>query len=367
MPDLIKEILNKTFFDVSVQNFLIAFGIIFAFILLRTPVSRMILGVLKKLAKKTTSTIDDKLIKALEDPFRFSFIILGFYCALSWLNLKGLKHFFTQIIESLMVIVIFWTLYRLIREFDAIIAVFSSRLGKPLNKDIENFIIKSLKALIIIIGFLMFLQSWGINVTTFIASLGLGGLAFALAAKDTAANLFGSLVIFADRPFQVGDWVTIDGVEGSIEEIGIRSTRIRTTAQSLVTIPNAKVANTSIVNWTRRGKRCARGYIGLTYDTTSKQIEAILQDFQDLFDKHEGIYDEGVILTFESFGDSSLNILYRYYTKTTVYAEFVKIRQEINIAFMHIVEKHGSSFAFPSQSLYIENFPQNITKQVENK
>lgn len=359
MPKIINEILNKTFFDVSVQDFIVACGLILFFYFLRKPLSRFILGILKQFAKKTTSSVDDKIIKALEDPFKFSFIILGFYCAFIWLDLKGLKPLFTHIISSLIVFVLFWTLYRLICEFNSVITLFSSRLGKPLNKDIENFIIKTLKVLIVITGFLMFLQAWGLNVTTFIASLGLGGLAFALAAKDTAANLFGSLVIFADRPFQVGDWVEIDKIEGNIEEIGIRSTRIRTFSQSLVTIPNAKVANTSIVNWTRMGKRRVKGVLGLTYATTSNQIEAILQDLQVALNEHGGIYEDGIILTFESFGDSTLNILYQYFTITTAYSEFTKIRQEINITFMHIIEKHGSSFAFPSQSLYIENLPQN--------
>lgn len=360
LPNSVQEILNKTFFDISIQNFLISLGIILFFYILRTPLSRIIMGFLRRLARKTTTKADDKLINALEEPFKFSFIILGFFLAKEWLDLKSYEAVFSNIIKSLSVYVIFWILYRLIHEFHSIIALFSSRLGRPINEDIENFIIKFSKVFIVIMGVLMFLQAWGVNVTTFIASLGLGGLAFALAAKDTAANLFGSLVIFSDRPFKIGDWVEVDGVEGTVEEIGIRSTRIRTFPQSQATIPNATVANTTVTNWTRMGKRRSQGILGLTYSTTSAQIEAILKDMRKTIEENDKIHEDGIVLVFESFGDSALNIKYRYFTKTTNYGEFLEIIQKMNIDFMHIVEKHGSSFAFPSQSLYIENMPKQV-------
>lgn len=365
IPNSIKDLLNKTFFNISVENFLIALSIILFFYFLRTPLSRIVMGFLKKLTKRTSTTADDKIINALEEPFKFSFIVLGFFFAKEWLDVKSYETMLNSIIKSLSVFTIFWIFYRLIHEFNSIFAIFSSRLGRPLNEDIENFIIKFSKVLIVVLGILMFLQSWGVNVTAFIASLGLGGLAFALAAKDTAANLFGSLVIFADRPFKIGDWVEVDGVEGTVEEIGIRSTRIRTFPQSQATIPNATVANSIVTNWTRMGKRRSQGILGLTYNTSSTQIEAILKDMRATIENNEKLHEDGIVLVFESFGDSALNIKYRYFTKTTNYNEFLEIVQKMNIDFMHIIEKHGSSFAFPSQSLYIENLPQNnqIQKQ----
>lgn len=359
--------LQKSIFGISVSNFLIALALLLSCILLRSLLSKVILEVLRKIASKTESTVDDKLINALESPFRFSFIILGFYLAKQWLHVAQYEIFLNKFITSLVVFAIFWTIFRLVNEFNAVIALFSSRLGKPLNTDIENFIIKSCRVLIVIMGFLMILQAWGVNITAFIASLGLGGLAFALAAKDTAANLFGSLVIFADRPFKVGDWVELNGIEGTVEEIGIRSTRIRTFPRSLVAVPNAVVANASIANWTKRTRRRCKIHIGLTYDTTSKQIENIVKEVEQMIKDRGDIYEDSLAVYFESFGDSSLNVLCHYHTKTTSWKEFLQIQQEVNIAIMKIVEDNNSAFAFPSQSLYVESMPKNLKQSKNNQ
>lgn len=347
-------LLQYKIFDISILNILIALLILFCCSILRVFFSNIILSILRKLASKTKSTVDDKLISALESPFRFSFIILGFYLSNEWLDLDKYQFFINNLTQTMIVFAIFWTAMRLVNEFNAVIALFSSRLGKPINIDIENFIIKSCKVLIVILGFLMILQTWGVNITAFIASLGLGGLAFALAAKDTAANLFGSLVIFADRPFKVGDYVELNGIEGSVEEIGIRSTRIRTTLRSLVTVPNAVVANAAIANWSKRRRRKSEFYIGLTYDTSLKQIQNITKQIEQYLILHEQISEDNIIVLFENYGDSSLNIMCSFYANIVSRKEFLHVQQDVNFAIMDIVEKNNSSFAFPTQSLYIE-------------
>lgn len=351
------EILEYNYFDISIKNYLICFCILVIFYIFKRVFSKIILAFLHSLAKKTATDADDKIINALDAPFQFSFVILGLFFAKKSLQLPYDTPLFDSFLQSLVVLVIFWSLYELVKEFNQLIGFFSSKMCEPLDMDVENFVVKTLKVVIFIIGFLMILQSWGVNITAFIASLGLGGLAFALAAKDTAANLFGSLVILADRPFNVGDWVEINGKEGVVEEIGIRSTRIRTFGQSQVTIPNAIVANTSISNWTRMGKRRIKESLGLTYDTTSKQLEDIMAQMQTYLTQNEHIHDDGVVVSFTEFGGSSLNILYQYFTKTTTYKEYLKIKESANFAFMKIVEQNGSSFAFPSQSIYVETLP----------
>ncbi len=354
---MINSWLAKTLYGVTIKDILIAIAIFFVMLILRTVLSKIVLGVLRLLAGKTESTVDDKLINALEAPFRFSFIILGFYLAQKSLDLTLYREFIDKIISSLIIFTVFWIIFRLVNEFNSLVSLFSSKIGKPLHRDIENFIIKSCRVLIIILGFLMILQTWGINIAAFIASLGLGGLAFALAAKDTTANLFGSLVIFADRPFRIGDFVEVNGIEGVVEDIGIRSTRIRTLPRSLVAIPNAVVANASIANWSKRTRRRAKAYIGLTYDTTSSQIEKIVNDIENMIKSRGDIYEDSLAVYFETFGDSSLNILCHYHTKTTGWKDFLKVQQEINLAIMHIVEANGSGFAFPTQTLHVESMP----------
>lgn len=358
--EILKIWLAKTIYGITIESILIAFIIFFTILVLRSILSKIVINILRFLASKTESKVDDKLINVLESPFRFSFIIFGFYLAQNYLNLSKYAIYIDKLISSLIIFTIFWIIYKIVNEFNALISLFSSKMGQPLNKDIENFIIKSCRVIIVIFCFLMILQAWGVNITAFIASLGLGGLAFALAAKDTTANLFGSLVIFADRPFRIGDAVEINAIEGIVEDIGIRSTRIRTYPRSLVTIPNAVVANASIANWSKRTRRKCELMIGLTYDTTSEQLEAIVSQIDQMIRERGDVYNDSLVVFFENFGDSALNIMCQYHTKTTDFKEFLQVKQEINIQIMHIVEKNGSDFAFPTQTLHVDSIKQNL-------
>jgi MscS family membrane protein len=217
-----------------------------------------------------------------------------------------------------------------------------------------------LKILIAAIGLGAILQVWGINVTALVASLGIGGLAFALAAKDTIANLFGSFSLLADKTIRIGEWIIVNGVEGVVEDIGMRTTKIRSFGKSIITVPNHVIANNPIENFSRRGIRRIKMNIGLTYDTTTDQITNIVNEIKTMLNTHEGIsHNDTLLVNFESFGDSSLNIFIYTFTNTANWEDYMKIREDINLKIMKIVEKNGSSFAFPSQSIYVESMPQN--------
>ena len=205
------------------------------------------------------------------------------------------------------------------------------------------------------IGFVVVLQGWGYNVTGFVASLGIGGLAFALAAKDTASNLFGSLVIFGDKPFEIGDWIKSDEVEGVVEDIGIRSTKVRTFAQALVNVPNANLANSAIINWSRMGKRRIKMNIGLTYDTSELQMRNILKDIRDMLTKHKDIHQSTIYIYFTDYNDSSLGIFCYFFTNTIKWGEYMSVKEEINLLIMKIIEDNGAFFAFPTQTIQIES------------
>jgi len=221
-----------------------------------------------------------------------------------------------------------------------------------------NFILKIIKILIGGIGLGAMLQVWGINVTALIASLGLGGLAFALAAKDTASNLFGSFAILADKSIRIGEWIKVDGIEGVVEDVGMRTTKIRTFEKSLITMPNQIVANHPIENYSRRGVRRFKMNIGLTYSTSGEQVKHIVHEIRYLLHNHENIsQDETILVNFDKFGDSALNIFVYAFTHTSNWKTYMDIRQEIQLRIMQIVEENGSSFAFPSQSVYVESMP----------
>jgi len=354
-----QEISAYRIFDISLQDLAIASVIFIIALIFSSIISKIIITILEKLASKTKTKVDDQVLEAIKAPLKFSIILIGFYIAKEWLKLSKLDVFLDKIIQTFATIIVFWLLHRLVSNFTYMFGKFSSRFGKKLGSDIENFIVKTLKILVIIIAVMSILQSWGINVSAFLASLGLVGMAFALAAKDTAANLFGSLVIFTDRPFKIGDWIQTPEVEGTIENIGIRSTRIRAFTQALISVPNAIIANSPITNWSKMGRRRIKTRLGLTYSTTKEQMQNILEDLRAMLKNHSEIHNDTVMIYFDEFGDSSLSISCYFFTTTTVRAKFLEIREDINFKIMGIVEKNGSSFAFPSQSIYVESMPSN--------
>ena len=204
----------------------------------------------------------------------------------------------------------------------------------------------------------MILNNWGVNVTGIVASLGLGGLAFALAAKDTAANLFASIALLLDNSIESGEWIKVAGVEGVVEGVGMRTTKIRSFQKSLFTVPNHLIANNPIENFSRRGVRRIKMNVGLTYDTSSSQLENIVFEIREMLQHHPKISQkETLLVNFNSFGDSALDIFIYAFTYTSQWDHYLNIREDVHLNIIQIVEKNGSSFAFPSQSLYVESLP----------
>jgi len=352
-----EDYLAYSILGVKVLDIIVGIVIVSLAFFLKTVFSKTVLEMLRKFTAKTKTKLDDDMLEVLETPLKLTFMLLGFNLAKGWLELNGIEDFLNSIIRSFMIYIIFLIFYKILNKSSKIVKKFSHKFGKELSADIENFIIKTLRIIIFIIGAMSILNEWGINVSAFIASLGLVGMALALAAKDTAANLFGSLVIFTDRPFKIGDWILTPNVEGIVEEIGIRSTKVRTFAQALVNIPNALIANTAITNWSRMGKRRIKMRLGLTYSTNTAQMEAILKDLREMLASHEGVQQDRIMVNFDEFEGSSLSIFCYFFTTTTVWAEYLMVKEDINLKIMKIVENNNASFAFPSKSVYIESMP----------
>lgn len=347
--------LAYTIFGLKVMDIIISIVIVSLSFLLKTIFSKAVLVMLKTFTQNTKTTIDDDMLEVLETPLKLSFTLLGFYLAKEWLNISGIEPFLNSMIKSFMIFILFMIFYKALDKSSNMVKKFSNQFGKELSYDVENFIIKTLRIIILIVGSMSILNEWGINVSAFVASLGLVGMAFALAAKDTAANLFGSLVIFSDRPFKIGDWILTPNAEGTVEEIGIRSTKVRTFAQALVNVPNAVIANTAITNWSRMGKRRIKMRLGLTYSTTEIQMKTILEELREMLKNHKDIHQDSIMVSFDEFESSALSIFCYFFTTTTVWAEYLKVRENVNLKMMEIVQKNGASFAFPSQSIYVES------------
>ncbi len=207
------------------------------------------------------------------------------------------------------------------------------------------------------LGVLFILQNQGIDVAGLIAGLGIGGLAFALAAKDTIANLFGSLNIFLDKPFQVGDSIEVGGVSGVVEEVGFRSTRVRTFHNSLVTVPNSNITNANVDNMGQRPKRRVRVTLGLTYDTTPERLQAFVEGIRAILAAHPKV-EQSYEAHFNEFGASSLDILVNFHVTTRSWTEELETRSQVFLAILRLAEELDVSFAFPSTSVYLESTPE---------
>lgn len=348
--------LSNTIFDIPLANLFAAILTFLLFLFLRNFFTIIIIGTLQKFAKLSKTDYDEKIIIALIGPIRFTFIIIGTH--LFFLLIFKETSFIKNILNTLIVFTIFWAI---MSTLDALRELFHSTTKKfnpDLAKEMGDFLLKISKTIIGALGLGAMLQVWGINVTALVASLGLGGLAFALAAKDTASNLFGSFALLADKSIRIGEWIKVGGVEGVVEEIGMRTTKIRSFQKSLITVPNQIVSNSPIENFSRRGIRRIKLRIGLTYSTNADQVNSIVREIKSMLTNHNDISQKDTLLVnFESFGDSALNIFIYTFTNTSNWANYLDIREDVHLKIMKVVEDNNSSFAFPSQSIYVEEIP----------
>jgi len=349
-------VLTTNIWGIPLANLIAAVILFFIILGLRKFFTKIVLVSLQNLAKRSNTFYDDRVISALKEPIRFAFIVIALH--VFFLLIFKETEFIVKILDTLIVYTIFWALLSITEALRGLLYEATAKFNKDLSKEVGNFILAILKILIGGIGLGGILKVWGVNVTALIASLGLGGLAFALAAKDTASNLFGSFALLADRSIRIGEWVKVGGVEGVVEDVGMRTTKIRSFQKTLVTVPNQLVANQPIENFSRRGIRRIKMHIGLTYGTTSKQLIKIKSDIETMLKSHEGISQkDSLMVFFDSFGESSLNIFIYTFTTTANWAKYLETREDIHIKIMQIVEENGSGFAFPSQSVYVESLP----------
>ncbi len=349
-------VLSTLIWGVPLANLIAAALLFFLILGLRKVFTKIVLAFLQKLSKRTETYYDDRVISALKQPLRFVFIIIAIH--LFFLLTFTETDFIKQVINSMIVYTLFWAILNMAEALRELAYAATEKFNPDLSREMGNFILTLLKIFIGGIGLAAILTVWGINVTALIASLGLGGLAFALAAKDTASNLFGSFALLADKSIRIGEWVKVGGVEGVVEDVGMRTTKIRSFQKTLITVPNQLVANQPIENFSRRGIRRIKLHIGLTYGTTSEQILKIKQDIESMLRNHEGISQKDSLLVyFDNFGASSLDIFIYTFTATANWAKYLEIREDIHVKIMQIVEANGSGFAFPSQSIYVESLP----------
>ena len=354
---LLTDVWKEGVSGASFTDIVIALFVFFIFLLLRSFVSRFIVKKIEVYVSKSTNNFDNSLTVSLEGPIKFFPVVFGFFLASTFLNLEGKSEIFVDNLNrSLVTILIFWFIHQLIYPASLLI----KSIEEILSKDLLNWILRALKVLIVILGFAATLEIWGIKIGPIIAGLGLFGVAVALGAQDLFKNLISGILVLVEKRFKVGDWISVEGIiEGTVENIGFRSTVIRKFDKSLATIPNFQFAEKAVINQSEISNRRIDWMIGLEYKTTSEQLEKVRNDIIDhIKSNEEFIVSENTpcAVNLNRFSASSIDILVRCYTKTNDYYEWLKIKDKFVIKVKQIVENAGASFAFPSQSIYVEKF-----------
>ena len=343
-----KGILGIDFFQI-----LVGLGIFLLFLVFRGLISRLIIKKLEIISKRTTNKLDDTFVKSMMGPARFLPIVLGVFFASYYMSFSDdMRDFVDNLNRTLITILIFWIIHQIIEPISYIL----SGLDKILTRELIGWIIKSLKILIFILGAAAVLELWGIKIGPIIAGLGLFGVAVALGAQDLFKNLISGILVLVEKRFRMGDWIRVDGIiEGVVEKIGFRSTVIRKFDKSLAIIPNFQFAENAVINVSQTTNWLISWIITLQYDTTVDQLKTIRNQIEEHINKSED-FDQsiGVAVRVDKFADSSIDMYVRCFSKTNSWNEWLKVKENLALSIKQIVETNKASFAFPSQSIYVE-------------
>jgi len=352
---IVVEVWKEGVFGVDLGRIVVALLIVLGFLLVRRLFAKLLAGRLRAVAKRTRFQLDDEIVEAVEDPLAMIPVVLGIFIAAEYLSLSGqLQAVADQIVRSLVVYVIFWILVRLVRPLSFLL----EQLEVVFSAAMVDWLIKSIRVALIFIGTATVLEIWGIKVGPILAGLGLFGVAVALGAQDLFKNLISGLLIIAERRFSPGDWICVDGVvEGTVESIGFRSTLIRRFDKAPVYVPNAKLSDNAVTNFSAMTHRRIYWMIGVEYRTTVEQLREIRDGIEQYVLNSDDFAKPPEVATFvriDKFSDSSIDIMLYCFTKTTVWGEWLAIKEQLAYKIKEIVEAAGTSFAFPSQSVYVE-------------
>ncbi len=339
----------------TLGELLLAFGFLVGGFVLRAIFNAVVANRLKKAAEKTETEADDLAVAAVFSPFGLILPVVGIFFAIRTLiaiHPTWLSHSDTTF-RIVTIFVLTWTGFKILDAVGVFFGELSSQTASKLDDQLIPLLRKAAKMFLFILAFILTAQNLGYSVSGLIAGLGIGGLAVAMAAKDTLANLFGSLMILIDRPFNVGDWITFPGGDGVVEEIGLRSTRIRTFAKTVVSIPNQALANATVENHSLMPKRRIKFTLGVTYESTVQQVETLVQRIEDYLQNNADIDQEFMLVKFTTFNDSSLDLFIYCFTVTTDWTQHLSVRQDVNLRVMELVEELGMGIAYPTQTLHL--------------
>jgi len=307
---------------------------------------------LKVYTKKTANNLDFIFIDMVEEPLALAISLIGVWFAMDVLSMNAeVRKFIDSVFYFLVIFNIAWFATRLL---DAVVEKYIAPKVQESETDLDDILLPIVKRLLNIaiwaITIIIGIDNAGYNVTTMITGLGIGGLVFALAAKDAVSNLFGGFIIFSDKPFNINERIILNGFEGYVREIGLRSTKLETLDGRIVTMPNSKVTDNAVLNVSREKGRKVKFFLGLTYDTQPQDMQKAKEILKRIIDENENTQD--AVIAFDSFGDFSLNILVIYWIKKG--SPIAATNDAINMAILEEFNKEKLDFAFPTQTIIMQ-------------
>ena len=347
------NILENVFYGNTLQSWLISLAIIVGAILLNKLIVLFNRRVILKLTAKNNNQLDDILFELLERPVTWAIIL-----ASVWFAIRRL-HFSPEILNGVgkayQILVVLNITWFFASFCVAILDNYTTKEDNKgrLNNRVMPLIKRGLLIVIWLIGIVMALNNVGVSVATLLGTLGIGGIAFALAAQDTIKNVFGGVTIFIDQPFRIGDSIRYDSIEGTVEDIGLRSTRIRTGDKRLVTIANCKIMDAVVTNISSEMSRRVVMTLGLTYNTEPQQMQKAIDILKAIPNRIQGVHHEDLSATFSDFGNSSLNITFVYFISKE--ADIKGTISAVNFEILSSFNNSGLNLAFPSQTVYINS------------
>lgn len=361
------QVFDLTFNKVLVMALILTIGF-----LARNLFSKGVMIIIRKFTEHNQSSMRQDYLINLMKPISFTFVIGAFHLAGLVAEFPMMIALFYQsLLKTAITFAFFWGVFSFIKPLSHLTR--KEQKGN-LTEEIRELIANLLEIIVVILGVLSIMQIWGVDVAAFLAGLGILGMAIGFAAQDTIKNFFGCIALLMDKTFQKGHWIKTDSVEGMVEHIGFRTTAIRQFDKALVHIPNAQLADAAVINFAKMTNRRVRWTVGLTYDTPSATLERIVVRIREYLEAHPKIETDPkkvmTLINLEKFNDSSIDIFCYFFTKTIKWKEYMDVKEECVLAFKRIVEEEGSSFAFPSQSLYIESvkgLPENSDTPLPKK
>ncbi|MBN1626317.1 MAG: mechanosensitive ion channel family protein [Deltaproteobacteria bacterium] len=354
---VVADVWQQGVFGVRIGRLLTAAFIFIVFLAFRRLLASIIINRLKILTKKTSGKVDDRILAALEQPIIMIPVVIGLFFSLEYLNLENVfGEIGIKLVRSFIVFIIFWMFYNLVDPLSFLL----NRVEVIFSAAMRNWLIKVIKITFIFIGSATALEIWGIQIGPILAGLGLFGVAVALGAQDLFKNLISGLLIISEKRFNIGDWILVDGiVEGTVENVGFRSTIVRRFDKAPVYVPNAKLADSAVTNFSSMTHRRIFWHIGVEYRTTIEQLRRIRDGIESYIIESDEFARPDEVPTFvriDRFSDSSIDIMLYCFTRSIVWGEWLEIKERLALKVKEIVEGAGSSFAFPSHTIYMNDF-----------